>query len=126
MQITRKLTKVPLVKLSVKQTLYASKITCGCRRFACILREVFAAHIQVKLRFLTGKLHETLVNCVWSLFTWVALHKKIPAFAVIVSISENQIITCEKTKQRNDQTKKVKSHLIAKSHQLLFGNRWLK
>ena len=48
---------------------------------ACILHEVLAGYMQVKLPVFTGKLHVAQVNCVWGLFTCVASHAKVPAFA---------------------------------------------
>ena len=60
-------------KVTSKNPLYSGKLTCGCRQFACVLREV-------KLPVFTGKLHVTQVNCLWGLFT-CELQVKLPAFA---------------------------------------------
>ena len=78
--VASKFAQVPHVKLPVKYPWYSGKITCTCRQFACILREVLDALTQVNLPVFTGKLHVTQVNCVWGLFT-CELQVKLPAFA---------------------------------------------
>ena len=80
MLVAGEFTWVPHVKLSVKYPVYSSKFTCGCRQFACVLREVLAAYTRVHLPVFTGKLHVTHVNCVRGLFT-CSPRVKLTAFA---------------------------------------------
>ena len=52
----------------VNHPLSSDEITCRCRQFAWIVREVPAAWAQVNLNLpvFAGKLHVTQMNCVWS------------------------------------------------------------
>ena len=67
MAVAGEFARVPHLKTSVKYPLCSGKFTCGCRQFACILREVLAPKTQVNLPLFTGKLHVTNVNCPWGI-----------------------------------------------------------